>query len=130
MVRSAESGAVLTCQFVSRSIISIRRDSSDSYKFAEKNEWAKESDPWHKWPIEMAMKTAMHYAVSRGWCVIDDTLALRALEVDAESDLASAQPAVQSISASAALAKTLIEPEVEVETVPQSQVFDEQGMPK
>ena len=38
--------------------------------------------PWATWPIEMAMKTAMKYAVSRGWCVIDDTEAMRAISAD------------------------------------------------
>jgi len=65
-------------------LINKRRDDSDSYTCAMKpgNEWAKESDPWHKWPVEMAIKTAMHYSVSRGWCVIDDTSSVRALAND------------------------------------------------
>jgi hypothetical protein len=33
------------------------------------------------------MKTAMHYAIARGWCVIDDTDAQRALSADVESDI-------------------------------------------
>ena len=33
------------------------------------------------------MKTAMHYAIGRGWCVIDDTEAVRALQADVQSDI-------------------------------------------
>jgi hypothetical protein len=33
------------------------------------------------------MKTAMHYAISRGWCVIDDTEAVRALSADVADDV-------------------------------------------
>ena len=43
--------------------------------------------PWTNWPVEMAMKTAMHYAISRGWAVIDDTTSVRAMSMDAESDV-------------------------------------------
>jgi recombinational DNA repair protein RecT len=126
MVKSILNGTIISCQFVSKSVISIRRDSSDSYQFAEKTDWAKASDPWHKWPIEMSMKAAMHYAVNRGWCVIDDTEAVRALEVDGECD----RPLLideSAISASATLAKSLTE-QVEAEPVAQ-QVFDSHGLP-
>lgn len=82
------TGDVLSRAFVAKRIINIRRLQSDSYRYAEqpKNAWAKESSPWHKWYVEMAMKTAMHYSINRGWCVIDDTEAVRALSVDAEGD--------------------------------------------
>lgn len=88
LVKNLSTGAVVARGFVPKSIINKRREGSDSYKYAEKpgNEWAKESDPWHKWYVEMAIKTAMHYAIGRGWCVIDDTEAVRALQVDAEDD--------------------------------------------
>lgn len=33
------------------------------------------------------MKTAMHYAIGRGWCIIDDTEAARALNADVEAEL-------------------------------------------
>lgn len=77
-------GTVMARGWVPRILIEKRRDSSDSYVFACKpgNEWAKDSDPWHQWPVEMAMKTAMHYAIGRGWCVIDDTSSVRALASD------------------------------------------------
>lgn len=86
IVRDVQSGQVVARGYVAKKLINARRDTSDSYQFAEKpgNDWAKDSDPWHKWYVEMAIKTAMHYAVNRGWCVIDDTSAVRALQVDAD----------------------------------------------
>lgn len=77
-------GTVMARGWMPRVLIDKRRAASDSYTYACKpgNEWAKDSDPWHQWPIEMAMKTAMHYAISRGWCVIDDTSSVRALASD------------------------------------------------
>jgi recombinational DNA repair protein RecT len=88
LVRSLANGSVVSSGFVAKSIINERRAGSDSWKYAERpgNDWAKESSTWHKWYVEMSMKTAMHYAIGRGWCVIDDTEAVRALTVDAESD--------------------------------------------
>lgn len=88
LVRSAETGVVLCRGFVPKSIINTRRAESDSFLYAEKpgNDWAKESSPWHKWYVEMSIKTAIHYAIGRGWCVIDDTEAVRALQVDMEGD--------------------------------------------
>lgn len=93
VVKSCETGVVLCRGFVAKSVINIRRQQSDSYRFAEnpKNAWAKESSPWHKWYVEMASKTAMHYAIARGWCVIDDTEAVRALQVDVEGDFTPVQ---------------------------------------
>lgn len=85
VVRERSNGAIVCRGWVPKSVILARRDSSDAYKFASKNDWAQTSDPWHKWPIEMAIKAAMHYATARGWCVIDDTEAVRALAMDVES---------------------------------------------
>lgn len=89
VVKISSTGQVLTRQWLPKKLINERRDTSDSYMFAEKpgNEWAKSSDPWHVWYVPQAMKTAMHYAIARGWCVIDDTEAVRALNADVESDL-------------------------------------------
>jgi len=77
-------GTVMARGWTPKVLIDRRREHSDSYAFACKpgNEWAKDSDPWHQWPVEMAMKTAMHYAIGRGWCVIDDTSSVRALAAD------------------------------------------------
>jgi len=86
LTKSTETGVILSRGFVAKSIINIRRLQSDSYRYAEKNAWAKESSPWHKWYVEMAIKSAMHYAIGRGWCVIDDTEAVRALSADVEGD--------------------------------------------
>jgi len=88
VIRDLKTGHKLFCGWVPKKVILQRRDGSDAYKFAESDsgKWAKDSDPWHKWPIEMAMKTAMHYAVGRAWCVIDDTSATKALAMDVESE--------------------------------------------
>jgi recombinational DNA repair protein RecT len=106
LVRDIETGHVLASEFLAKKIIDKRRSVSDSYQFAEKprNEWAKESSPWHVWYVEMAMKTAMHYAISRGWCVVDDTEAVRALSIDASEDVVrtiegSAIPAAKGLAA-------------------------------
>lgn len=63
-------------------ILDARRQSSDSYCRAEDDyrkwkaggERGKEPAPsvWHTWPIEMAMKAAIRYAVSRGLVPLDD----------------------------------------------------------
>ena len=88
LVRSLSNGAVVSSGWVAKSVINERRSVSDSWKYAENTgkDWAKESSTWHQWYVEMAMKASMHYAIARGWCVIDDTEAVRALTVDAESD--------------------------------------------
>lgn len=87
VVKDAVTGSILAKQWVSKSVINERRDGSDSYKYALGHDYAKSTDPWHVWYVEMAMKTAMHYAIARGWCVIDDTEALRALNADVQSDV-------------------------------------------
>lgn len=88
VVRKLDSGKVLCTGWVAKKLIHARRDTSDSFIYAEKpgNDWAKESSPWHAWPVEQAMKTALHYAINRGWCVVDDTEAVRALKADQEAD--------------------------------------------
>jgi recombinational DNA repair protein RecT len=87
IVKEIATGATIASGWVSKSMIDVRRAESDSYSYAEKpgSEWAKDSSPWHKWYVEQAMKTAMHYAINRGWCVIDDTAAIRALSTDQEN---------------------------------------------
>ena len=90
VVKSIETGVCVAKGFVAKSLINQRRDKSDSYRYAErsKESWAKDNSTWHQWYVEMAMKTAMHYAINRGWCVVDDTEAVRALSVDSEGDVA------------------------------------------
>lgn len=60
-----------------KSAIEKRRAASDSYK-RDANK-----SPWTTWPIEMALKTGLRYAVSRGIAPIDET-GLAALERDDE----------------------------------------------
>lgn len=88
-VKRIDSGMLICSGWVPKKLILERREGSDGYRYAEKpgNEWAKSNNPWHKWFVPMAMKTAMHYAIARGWCVIDDTEAQRALDADVESDI-------------------------------------------
>jgi recombinational DNA repair protein RecT len=90
-VKRLETGLIVATGWVAKKLILERRQGSDGYRFAEQNEYAKDSDPWHKWFVEMAMKTAMHYAISRGWCVIDDTEAVRALSADVADDVIDAE---------------------------------------
>lgn len=92
VVKNNQTGHVVSRNWVPKKTINERRAASDSYNYAKSNEWAKKTDPWHKWYVEMAMKTAMHYAIARGWCVIDDTNSQRALTMDVESDLALPPP--------------------------------------
>lgn len=86
-VKEIANGNTIYRGWVPVSVINIRRDKSDSYQFALRNDWAKATDPWHCWPVEMSMKAAMHYAISRGWCVIDDAAATRALSAEQAQDL-------------------------------------------
>lgn len=121
LTKHIESGKVIARGWVAKSTINIRKLASDSYRFAEQrgNEWAKESSPWHKWYVEMAIKTAMHYAIGRGWCVIDDTEAVRALQVDSEGDFTP--PAIEyteGTHSDALLAKLGGTPESDVQEEP------------
>ena len=93
VIKDARTGAPLFRGWVARKIIEARRAASDSYRYAESGQdWAKKSDPWHAWPVEMSCKAALHYAVSRGWAVIDDTEAVRALSIDVQGDLVQSEP--------------------------------------
>lgn len=76
VVKELASGRVTFSGFVAKAVIDKRRAKSA----------AGNAGPWKDWPVEMASKTAMHYAAARGWCVIDDTAAKRALSVDIEMD--------------------------------------------
>jgi recombinational DNA repair protein RecT len=86
-----EGGQTVFRGWVAKALIERRRAQSDSWRFAESGEdWKKKQSTWHQWPVEMAMKAALHYAVSRGWAVIDDTEALRALSADSQADVIDA----------------------------------------
>jgi hypothetical protein len=93
IVKNLKTGIVIHSGFVAKKLILDRRETSDGWKYAEKpgKEYAKESDPWHRWPVEQAQKTAMHYAVGRGWCVIDDTESSLAISQDSKSDVIDAK---------------------------------------
>jgi recombinational DNA repair protein RecT len=89
VVRDLRAGRVVHRGWVARALIERRRAMSRSA--------ASDYSPWSAWPVEMAMKTAMHYAVSRGWCVIDDTAAALALAAEAEMDQQQQQQQQQSM---------------------------------
>jgi recombinational DNA repair protein RecT len=97
LVRELSTGVTICRGWVPVSLINVRRDSSDAYQYATKNEWASKTDPWHQWYVEMAIKTAMHYAISRGWCVIDDAAAVRAISIDQTRDYSPLAPAMPRI---------------------------------
>lgn len=82
IVKELSTGVVIDRCWMPKKLIDKRRAMSRSLSGAG----AKYS-PWTKWPVEMSMKTAMHYTIARGICVIDDTSAARALNADVQSDL-------------------------------------------
>lgn len=87
IVRRIDSALVIARGWVPKRTIEKRRAESDSYQYAVRETWAQKTDPWHKWPVEMSIKTAMHYAIGRGWCVIDDTTSIRALAADVSGSM-------------------------------------------
>ena len=98
-VKRFDTGMLVCSGWVPKKLINERRDGSDSYRYAEKpgNDWAKNSSPWHAWYTPQAMKTAMHYAIGRAWCVIDDTEAQRALAADVASDIIDGEVVSRSV---------------------------------
>lgn len=131
VVKSIKTGVVVARGWCAKSLINERRAASDSYCFAEKpgNAWAKESDPWHKWYVEMAMKTAMHYAIGRGWCVVDDTEAVRALQVDRDEDLKRIEVGLEDGTATDALTAALCGPQDDVPTFDASATSSQEAEP-
>ena len=92
IIKELGSGSVTFRGWVPKRVIQKRRAVSDSYNYALNNPHARKSDPWHVWPIEQSMKTAMHYGFGRGMCVIDDRQSVQALEIEAKDDLPDEQP--------------------------------------
>ena len=82
LVKELATGNVIVRGWVPRILIEKRRTMSRSWSGK-----GREYSPWTKWPVEQAIKTAMHYAIGRGWCVIDDTAASRALSADMAGDV-------------------------------------------
>jgi recombinational DNA repair protein RecT len=82
IVRELESGVVTCTQWVPKKLIEQRRAMSRSWSGN-----GRKYSPWENWPVEMAMKTAMHYAISRGWCVIDDADSTKAIATDTSNDV-------------------------------------------
>lgn len=65
VVARHRNGRPPTFEVVSRHDIERRRDNSDAYK-------RQKSGPWIDWPVEMALKTAIRYAISRGLVPLDE----------------------------------------------------------
>lgn len=88
-------GKLIGVEYVSRAQIEKRRNQSDAYQRGAKpgaDEWSR-SSPWFKWADEMAVKTAIKYAFSRGGIPIDDILVREALSRD-EADAIDVTPVV------------------------------------
>lgn len=82
LIKDRKTGSLLSSNFVPKVIIEKRRANSDSFKSG--------FGPWVDWPVEMSMKTAMHYGVARGWCVLDDAAVAKAIDQDIQGDLPAA----------------------------------------
>jgi phage RecT family recombinase len=74
-----ETGRLVGFEWVSASVIEARRAKSDS--------WKSGYGPWKEWPVEMALKTAIRYAIQRGLVSISDLGAI-AYQRDGEQDAA------------------------------------------
>ncbi len=78
-------------------VIVTHKDGSHSFEVMGKNaiearrrvSAAKNTGPWAAWPIEMAMKTVIRYAISRGIAAIDES-GLQVLGHEDETDRAAA----------------------------------------
>src|SRR3990167_7354784 len=122
LVKELSTGRVLTRGWMPKSLIEKRRAMSRSW-----NGNGQKYSPWFNWPVEQAIKTAIHYAIGRGWCVIDDTDAGRALSADQDGDLLPApqsvieSPRIQSLSKSDQLVSMLDKQQQGVTEVEESQ---------
>ena len=80
-----DTGSFVGWEWVDRAQIEARRANSDAWKRGQKQdaaEWER-SSPWYKWPVEMALKTAIKWAAARGVLPTDDALG-RALAADSD----------------------------------------------
>jgi recombinational DNA repair protein RecT len=91
LVKDRQTGRVLFTGYVAKKLINARRAVSQDWKYSgDKSIWA-------TWYVEQAMKTACHYAMGRGWVVVDDTSVQRALSADVTADVAEQPPRPQNI---------------------------------
>ena len=80
-----DTGLQIGWEWIDRAQIEARRANSDAWQRGQKPgaaDWER-SSPWYKWPVEMALKTAIRYAAARGILPTDDALG-RAMEADAD----------------------------------------------
>lgn len=109
LARFRDTGKLHAWRFVDRSTLIIRRDSSDSYGYAARDltsdqAWKRdkaEESPWIKWPLEMAEKAAIGYALRRGMVPLADrlTAVLRAENnaaqtIDTTSEVVQSRPRI------------------------------------
>lgn len=95
-------GKQVGVEYVNRGQIEKRRNQSDAYQRGAKqgaDEWSK-SSPWFKWASEMALKTAIKYAFSRGGIPIDDIATREALSRDHDDAIEATSVVVQPVVAS------------------------------
>lgn len=90
LIKDRDSGRVIFTGFMPKKLINARRAVSQDYRYSGPN------SIWGTWYVEQAMKTAIHYAVGRGWAVIDDTAVQKALTLDVEADVAKHDPKPQA----------------------------------
>ena len=92
IVKDRATGVTLFPGFVPKRIINARRELSMDYRYS------KGDSIWGKWYVEQAMKTASHSAAGRGWVVIDDSDAQRALTADVDGDRLAEPPRPTTIA--------------------------------
>lgn len=81
-VRRLSDGIVFSESFVEADLIEARRNVSDAYQRGVRSG---KPSIWTTWSEEMALKTAIRYAISRGAVPLDD-VAQRVLEYDGKRD--------------------------------------------
>jgi recombination protein RecT len=76
-------------EWLDRAGIEARRAVSDGYRAYEKGR--AKSTPWVEWPLEMARKTVLRYAVARGIVELDE-VGTAAMGADLRADVIEAEP--------------------------------------
>lgn len=106
---------ITEAMWVPRAVIEARREASEGFKFGAE----KKDSVWHLWPVEMAMKAAIRYAVSRGLVPMDDEWNL-AESVDLRGDTATPGETIDVTAVEVAPAALSAPSEPATVTMPQS----------
>mgnify|MGYP001608607112 CR=1 FL=1 len=103
-----ETGNLVGWEWLPRWQIEKRRDKSDAYRQGTKQGATDRdrSSPWFQWSEEMARKTGIRYAISRGLVPLDD-VAAHAIELDGKADIIDAKSEVVSENKAAPKTKQL-----------------------